>query len=86
MEFVAWIGSILLAVCAVPQAIKSFKEKNADSLSIWFLGLWSSGEVLLLIYTWHLRDWALAFNYFANTALLMIIIRYKIWPTRTLGP
>ena len=80
MEFIAWVGSILLAVCAVPQAIKSFKEKNADSLSALFLIFWGVGEVLVLIYVTDLRDWALMFNYSANVVLIVIIARYKFWP------
>jgi len=80
MEFIAWVGSILLAVCAVPQAIKSFREKNADSLSAWFLGFWGVGELLLLVYVIDLRDWALTFNYAANSLLIVIIARYKFWP------
>jgi len=80
MEVVAWIGSILLAVCAVPQAIKTFREKNADSLSGWTLVLWGGGELLLVIYTIDLKDWALAFNYGANLFTIAIIARYKFWP------
>ena len=85
MELVAWIGSILLAVCAVPQAIKTFREKNADSLSSWTLAMWGAGELLLAIYTIDLQDWALAFNYTVNLISISVIVRYKFWP-KNIGP
>jgi uncharacterized protein with PQ loop repeat len=80
MEVVAWVGSVMLAVCAAPQAFKTYHEKHAESLSIWFLGLCGGGEILLLIYTVFLRDWALVFNYGVNLVLILIIARYKFWP------
>jgi uncharacterized protein with PQ loop repeat len=80
MEVVAWIGSILLAVCAVPQAYKCFVEKHAHGLSAWMLGMWTTGELLLVAYTFHIKDFALFFNYAANLFVIGIIVRYKIWP------
>lgn len=83
MEVIAWIGSILLALCGIPQAIKSFREKHADGLSVVFILMWFGGEILVLIYTLHLRDWALVFNYAANIALISVLVRYKFWPKYT---
>lgn len=32
IDFFGWFGSLLLAICGLPQAIKSFKEKNSDGV------------------------------------------------------
>ena len=41
-----WIGSLCLAICALPQAWQSFKEKNSNGISWGFLMLWGSENYL----------------------------------------
>jgi uncharacterized protein with PQ loop repeat len=82
MEYIGWIGSILLAFCGLPQAIESYKTKNSDGLTWGFLGMWGMGEIFTIIYIlpkWH---WPLIFNYTANIIFISIIIYYKIKPKR----
>lgn len=77
-----WIGSILLAICGLPQAIKSYKEGHAYDVSWIFLLLWLGGEIALLIDRFPKHDWALVLNYIANIAFISIILKYKIKPRR----
>jgi uncharacterized protein with PQ loop repeat len=82
MEYIGWIGSILLAFCGLPQAIESYKTKNSDGLTWGFLGMWGMGEIFTIIYIlpkWH---WPLIFNYTANIIFIAIILYYKIKPKR----
>jgi uncharacterized protein with PQ loop repeat len=82
MEYIGWIGSILLAFCGLPQAIESWKTKNSDGLTWGFLGMWGMGEIFTIIYIipkWH---WPLIFNYTANIIFISIILYYKIKPKR----
>lgn len=79
MELIGWIGSAMLALCALPQAWKSYRTKSSADLSGWFLGLWCGGEVLLLIYVVPKGDIPLIANYTVNLALLAVIIKYKWW-------
>jgi len=82
MEYIGWIGSILLAFCGLPQAIESFKTKNSDGLTWGFLIMWGVGELFTIIYIipkWH---WPLIFNYTANIIFISIILYYKIKPKR----
>jgi uncharacterized protein with PQ loop repeat len=82
MEYIGWIGSILLAFCGLPQAIESWKTKNSDGLTWGFLGMWGMGEIFTIIYIipkWH---WPLIFNYTANIIFIAIILYYKIKPKR----
>lgn len=77
MNLIGWIGAIALALCAVPQAWQSFKEKNSDGINDWFLGLWILGEVASFIYVVPTGDMPLIANYGANLVLLGIIGYYK---------
>jgi uncharacterized protein with PQ loop repeat len=82
MEYIGWIGSILLAFCGLPQAVESYKTKNSDGLTWGFLGMWGMGEIFTIIYIlpkWH---WPLIFNYTANIIFISIILYYKIKPRK----
>jgi uncharacterized protein with PQ loop repeat len=82
IEYIGWIGSILLAFCGLPQAIESYKTKNSDGLTWGFLIMWGVGEIFTIIYIipkWH---WPLIFNYTANIIFIGIILYYKIKPKR----
>jgi uncharacterized protein with PQ loop repeat len=82
MEYIGWIGSILLAFCGLPQAIESYKTKNSDGLTWGFLIMWGVGEIFTIIYIlpkWH---WPLIFNYTANLIFISVILYYKIKPRK----
>lgn len=77
MEVIGWIGSILLALCAVPLAWQSFKQKHSIGISNTFLTMWLVGELLTATYVLPKQDYPLLFNYGLNIACLIIVIRYK---------
>jgi len=82
MEIVAWMSSILLAVCAIPQAVQSLKEGHSNGMSTLFLWGWLIGEILGAIYVIYLFNIPLIFNYLANIIALLIIVRYKHFPRK----
>lgn len=82
MELIGYIGSIMLAICGLPQAIESFKTKSSDGLTWGFLALWFFGEILTFIYVLPKMDLPLLINYSANIIFLAIIIYYKINPKK----
>lgn len=82
-EIIGWIGAFLFAICALPQAVKTFKTKSADDLSWLFLLLWFGGEILTFSYlivddiklkTTH---FPLYVNYIFNTILVIYLIYAK---------
>ena len=81
-EIMGWIGSILLAICGIPQAIMSFKDKNSDGISWAFLLLWAFGEIFALAYVYDKLDIPLLLNYSVNMLTLAVILYYRICPTR----
>lgn len=79
MEAVAWIGSILLALCGLPQAVKSWLDGRTD-ISLAMLAMWLIGEMLLTIYCVHLGNWPLLLNYLANILIVVAIAKFRLFP------
>lgn len=78
MEAIGWLGSILFAICGLPQAIQSIKDGHSRGLNWFFLLAWFGGEVLTIAYVWPKADWPLLFNYLTNLVFLLIMLRYKV--------
>lgn len=81
-DILGTIGVLLLAVCALPQAIKSYKQKHSNGITAYLLWPWFLGELFTLIYLLDQNpiDWILVFNYVANFIFVAIIIYYKYFP------
>lgn len=81
---IGWIGSLMLALCGLPQAIKSVREKHSDGLDLLFLILWTLGELFTIVAI--AKDASnllyLFFNYGFNLFFLSIIWFYKVFPRR----
>jgi uncharacterized protein with PQ loop repeat len=73
---IATIGSILLALCGMPEAYKCYKTKSC-TLGWPMLIMWFVGEVLLIIFAFQTVQYFLLLNYFSNLAFLLIMMRYK---------
>jgi uncharacterized protein with PQ loop repeat len=82
MEVIGYLGAGLLALCALPQAIASFKQGHSRGIDSMFLWTWFIGEVLLLAYTTNQAEISipLVANYFVNTVLVGVILVFKYSP------
>jgi uncharacterized protein with PQ loop repeat len=77
---IGWIGSVCFALCGLPQVIKCVKDGHACNLSMVFLLLWLSGEILYVIATLSelgFISWML-FNYVVNIVCIVILVVYKV--------
>ena len=83
-EIMGWLGSICLAVCGIPQAWQSYKDKNSDGISWGFVILWAFGEVFALVYVYDKLDLPLLLNYATNILILAVILYYKVKPQNKL--
>jgi uncharacterized protein with PQ loop repeat len=77
-EIMGWLGSICLAICGIPQAWQSYKDKHSDGISWGFVLLWAFGEIFALAYVYDKLDLPLLLNYATNILILAIILYYKI--------
>lgn len=79
-EILGWLGSLCLAICAIPQAWMSFRDKHSEGISWSFLLLWAFGELFALVYVYDKLDLPLLLNYATNILVLGVILYYKIKP------
>jgi uncharacterized protein with PQ loop repeat len=79
-EICGWLGSICLAICGIPQAWQSYKDKHSDGISWGFLLLWAFGEIFALAYVYDKLDLPLLLNYATNIFILAVILYYKVKP------
>ena len=82
LELLGWIGATCFAICAFPQAYKSYKDGNSAGISWGLLSLWMVGELCMLAYISPKRDYPLILNYVGNIISVGIIIKYKILPRK----
>jgi len=80
MEIVGIIGSILMAVCALPQLVYTLKTGDTSSLSRGFIAMWWAGELCLLVYLFSRveLDWILILNYAANFGICCVLGWFKL--------
>jgi uncharacterized protein with PQ loop repeat len=83
IETMGWIGSVLFAVCGLPQAVECIKKGNAHGMTWSFLILWFLGEVFTLPYIINSGQLPLLFNYTLNFCFVVVILYYKIKPRKT---
>ena len=83
MEFIGWLGGVLLAICGVPMAWQSFNEGHSDGVNMMFLQLWFWGEIFVLAYVLVQPEllYPLIANYAFNIVLIAVVLRYKIYPS-----
>ena len=74
---IGYLGGFLLAICAIPEVIRTIKDKRCH-LGWPFLLLWFFGEVFMMIYSVWLWDYPLMFNYGFNITLLSVMLFYKL--------
>lgn len=79
-EILGWLGSICLAICGIPQAWQSYKEKHSEGISWGFILLWTFGEIFALAYVYDKLDLPLLLNYATNILILAVILYYKLKP------
>lgn len=80
-EILGWLGSICLAICGIPQAYQSYKDKHSEGISWGFVLLWAFGEIFALAYVYDKLDLPLLVNYATNILILAVILYYKIKPS-----
>lgn len=82
LNTLGWLGAVCFAICGLPQAIQSYKQKHSDGISSSFLLLWGTGEILTLIYIFPKKEWPIIFNLVFNLLFIGVIVRFKLWPNR----
>lgn len=85
-EIIGWIGTVMLMLCIFPQAVKTYRDGNANGMSAYFITLWIAGSLLTLTYLLALHPSAIpvimarVLNFFP----LGVIVYFKFRPRNTL--
>lgn len=75
---ISWIGSVLLALCGLPETIRTVRDGKCH-IGWGMLLMWYFGEILVLYHVLvNVKDSALAFNYIFNCVLISIMLYFKI--------
>ena len=77
MEIIGYLGGMLLALCALPEAVRTIQEKHCH-ISWGMLLMWASGEILMLTYSTKYWDWSLMGNYGFNLIIISPMLYFKI--------
>jgi len=80
-NLIGWIGGILLAFCALPQALQSIEQGHSEGVNGTFLLMWFVGELCLLYYTLEKTNMTLIpilVNYIFNLTFIIIIGYYLL--------
>lgn len=81
MQSLGWIGHMLFALSAIPQAYMSFRQGHSQGISKGLLGMWFGGEGIAIVYgIYEQVPLPLMVNYVINFTCLLVIIRYTVWP------
>lgn len=78
IDAIAWIGSILLMFCAVPQLLKTLKSRKADDISWLMLVMWGFGDLLMFVWSVAQFNIPLSLNYGLNAACVLLISSVKL--------
>lgn len=83
LEFLGFIGIILVTSAYIPQIVKIWKTKNAEGISITAWLTWLVGTVFILIHAFSTKDGVfivfqtLSFIFVATITLLAIVYRKR---------
>ena len=76
MDLIGYVSGILLAICGLPEAIRSYKNKKCD-IGWLFLIMWFLGELGLLIYEYKTLALPRILNYCCNIVFISVMLYYK---------
>ena len=83
-QALGWLGSLAFMLCAIPQAVQCWRQGHARGISPTFLCIWLIGEVCMLTAVPMQCGWVpwLMMGYIGNTACLLIIFHYYLFPRK----
>jgi len=81
--FLGWLGSTLLALCGIPQALACYKQGHSNGISWTMLIMWHSGILCMMIYILPTRDVPLILSYAVSAVTISVMLFYKCFPRET---
>lgn len=76
LQITGWISQVAFCICTAPLAYQAYKDKQIY-ISLWFMILWTVGEVMGIVYAVQLNELPMLLNYCVNSLFLAIVWRYR---------
>ena len=77
-NLIAFIGSILLGICSIPELIRTVRDSHCY-IGWGMMLTWYLGEILVAIHVYRKhKDFVLLMNYCLNIVIISILLAYKI--------
>lgn len=78
IETIGYISSFLLAICTLPQFIRTLKSGHSRNIDVPMYFIWAAGEIIGIAYVTmkHGFDGPLLSNYSVNLVFLLTILYY----------
>lgn len=80
-EIISYVAAVLTTGSFLPQAVKTVRTRDTQSLSLGMYGIFTTGVFLWLIYGICLADKAIIFANAVTFVLAGAILTYKIYNT-----
>jgi uncharacterized protein with PQ loop repeat len=77
MNNIGLIGNLFLTFCAIPEVIRTLKDKRCH-LGWGFLSMWFVGEIFCFFYGFSLNEIPLMINYTFNLVVVSMMMYFKI--------
>lgn len=71
------VGSLLLTFCAIPELIRTLKDKRCH-IGWGFILMWFFGECFCFFYGFELGEVPLIINYTFNLVVVSVMLYYKM--------
>lgn len=81
-EILSWVGTFILIVRGLPQAVRSFQDGHSKGLSPYMLWLWLLGSFLVLPHLLLAGDLSAGIVYMTNIAFVGIMLKYTYFPRK----
>lgn len=76
----SWIGSLLLAICGIPQVVKAARDpRSTAGLSWGLLVCWYFGELCMIGGVQHCVSLPVIANYACNAIMVMYLMKVKLY-------
>ena len=77
-ELLGYVAAVCTTVAFVPQVVKTYKSKSAESLSLGMFLFFTSGVVLWLVYGFMINEYPIIVANLFTLVLAVILIYFKL--------
>lgn len=78
--YVSWLGTALFTIALVPQAVRTWRRKHAEDISIWFLVTVLAASVCMGLYMLSIPNVPASLGFVANIVVWGMVLWFRVYP------